>query len=73
MERYRGAEGNPAAIIEALNASVNAALADPTVASCIVELGGSPFPISPREFDTFVADEVAKWQRVVKAANIKPE
>jgi tripartite-type tricarboxylate transporter receptor subunit TctC len=66
-------KATPAAVVEALNASVNAALADPTIASRIVELGGSAFPISPREFDTFVADEVAKWGRVVKAANIKPE
>jgi tripartite-type tricarboxylate transporter receptor subunit TctC len=66
-------KATPAAIVEALNASVNAALADPKVASRIVELGGSVFSISPGDFDRFVADEVAKWERVVKAANIKPE
>jgi tripartite-type tricarboxylate transporter receptor subunit TctC len=63
----------PAAIVETLNASINAALADPKVASRIVELGGSVFSISPHAFDKFVAEEVAKWERVVKAANIKPE
>jgi len=66
-------KATPAAIVETLNASVNAALADPKVASRIVELGGSVFSISSHEFDKFVADEVAKWARVVKAANIKPE
>jgi tripartite-type tricarboxylate transporter receptor subunit TctC len=62
-----------ASIVEALNTSVNAALADPGVASRIGELGGSAFSISPHELDRFVADEVAKWDRVIKAANIKPE
>jgi tripartite-type tricarboxylate transporter receptor subunit TctC len=66
-------KATPAVVIEALNASVNAALADPKVATRIVELGGAVFPISPADLDTFVAGEVAKWARVVKAANIKPE
>jgi tripartite-type tricarboxylate transporter receptor subunit TctC len=63
----------PPAIVEALNTSVNAVLADPKVATRIVELGGSTFVASPAELDKFVADEVAKWARVVKAANIKAE
>jgi tripartite-type tricarboxylate transporter receptor subunit TctC len=62
-----------ASIVETLNTSVNAALADPNVASRIGELGGSAFSISPHELDKFVADEVAKWDGVIKAANIKPE
>jgi tripartite-type tricarboxylate transporter receptor subunit TctC len=66
-------KATPAAIIEALNASVNAALADPKLATRIVELGGAAFPISPGDLDKFVAGEVTKWARVVKAANIKLE
>jgi tripartite-type tricarboxylate transporter receptor subunit TctC len=66
-------KATPAAIVETLNASANAALADPKVASRIVALGGSVFSVSPGDFDSFVADEVAKWARVIKAANIKPE
>ena len=66
-------KATPPAIVEALNASINAALADPKIASRIVELGGSVFSVTPGDFDKFVADEVAKWERVVKAANIKPE
>jgi tripartite-type tricarboxylate transporter receptor subunit TctC len=66
-------KATPPAIVEALNASINAALADPKITSRIVELGGSVFSISPGDFDKFVADEVTKWERVVKAANIKPE
>jgi tripartite-type tricarboxylate transporter receptor subunit TctC len=66
-------KATPVAIIEFLNASINAALADPKVATRIVELGGAAFPISPADLDKFVAGEVAKWARVVKAANIKPE
>jgi tripartite-type tricarboxylate transporter receptor subunit TctC len=66
-------KATPVAIIETLNSSVNAALADPKVVSRIAELGGTAFSISPGDLDRFVADEVTKWERVIKAANIKPE
>jgi len=28
--------------------------------------------MSPAEFATFLADETAKWAKVIRAANIKP-
>ena len=44
------------------------------VVELIVELDEKfGIQISPAEFDRFVASEVARWERVVKAANIKPE
>jgi tripartite-type tricarboxylate transporter receptor subunit TctC len=66
-------KSTPTDIIAALNTTVNTALADPKVASRIGELGGSVFSILPGELDRFVADEVAKWDRVIKATNIQPE
>jgi tripartite-type tricarboxylate transporter receptor subunit TctC len=29
--------------------------------------------MSPPEFGSYIASEIAKWDRVVKEANIKPE
>ena len=69
-----GAPANtPAAIIERLNGAVNASLADPTIKTRLIELGGTAFPGAPSEFGAFVAAETAKWGKVVKFGNLKPE
>jgi hypothetical protein len=39
----------------------------------LMDLGGIPMPMSPAEFGRFIADETAKWAKVIKFANIKPE
>jgi tripartite-type tricarboxylate transporter receptor subunit TctC len=63
----------PAAIIERLNGEANASLADPRIKTRLIELGGTAFPGAPSEFANFVAAETAKWGKVVKFANRKPE
>ena len=37
------------------------------------EFGAEPAPTTPEAFNTLVKNEIAKWSKVVKAANIKPE
>jgi tripartite-type tricarboxylate transporter receptor subunit TctC len=39
----------------------------------LAELGGTPFASSPATFAKFVADDTAKWAKVIRAANIKPQ
>jgi hypothetical protein len=39
----------------------------------LAELGSEPMPLSAPEFSAFIAAETAKWAKVVKFANIKPE
>jgi tripartite-type tricarboxylate transporter receptor subunit TctC len=63
----------PTEIIDKLNKEINAGLADPKVAGRIADLGGVPIPGSPADFGKLIADEVEKWEKVVKFANIKPE
>jgi tripartite-type tricarboxylate transporter receptor subunit TctC len=63
----------PADIVGMLNKEINAALADPTIKARLVSLGAEPMPMSPTEFEKFVADETEKWAKVIRAANIKPE
>jgi len=68
------APGNtPQEIINKLNAEINAALADPKVKTRLIELGGAPLASSPADFAKFVADDTAKWAKVIRAANIKAE
>jgi len=67
-------KGTPAAIIEKLNKAFNAALADPKIKERLVGLGALVMePNSPAEFAKFIADDTAKWVKVVKFANLKPE
>jgi tripartite-type tricarboxylate transporter receptor subunit TctC len=66
-------KGTPADIVGILNKSVAAALANPKMQAKIADLGGIPMPMSPAEFGKFVADDTAKWAKVVKAANLSVE
>jgi tripartite-type tricarboxylate transporter receptor subunit TctC len=69
-----GAPANtPVPIIERLNGETNASLADAKIKARLIELGGTAFPGAPSEFGAFVAAETAKWGKVVKFANLKPE
>jgi tripartite-type tricarboxylate transporter receptor subunit TctC len=61
----------PAAIIDALNKTMNAGLADPTLKARLGDLGIEPFPGSPAELATFIAGYTEKWAKVIRAANIK--
>jgi len=62
--------GTPAAIVESLNKTVNAALADPTMRKKFADLGGMMLGGSPAEFGKFVAAETDKWAKVIHEANI---
>jgi tripartite-type tricarboxylate transporter receptor subunit TctC len=60
-------------VVETLNRSINAALADPKMRTRLADLGGVPTPMTSAEFGKFIADETEKWGKVIRAANIKPE
>jgi tripartite-type tricarboxylate transporter receptor subunit TctC len=63
----------PTDIIERLNKEIAAALADPNIKARFAALGGTVFTLSPGEFGKLLADETAKWGKVVRAANIRLE
>jgi tripartite-type tricarboxylate transporter receptor subunit TctC len=65
--------GTHAEVIDKLNKEINAGLADPTLKARLVDLGGTVLPGSPADFGKLIADETAKWGKVIRAANIKPE
>src|SRR5271169_2237230 len=66
-------KGTPPAIIDKLNAAINAAAADPTIKQHMVDLGELVMPPnSPEEFAKFIAIDTEKWRKVVKFANLKP-
>jgi tripartite-type tricarboxylate transporter receptor subunit TctC len=60
----------PAQIIETINREINAGLADPTMSARIAEIGGTPLSLSPAGFAQFLSEEIEKWAKVVRAANL---
>jgi tripartite-type tricarboxylate transporter receptor subunit TctC len=61
----------PPEIVTRLNSELNAALADATIASRLTDLGGVPMPMTPPQFGKLIANEIDKWGKVIKFANIK--
>jgi tripartite-type tricarboxylate transporter receptor subunit TctC len=66
-------KATPVGIIDRLNREINAALEDPKLKTRLLELGGTVLPGSPADFGRLVAEEIEKWGKVIRAANIKAE
>src|SRR5215475_6325572 len=62
--------GTPKEIVEVLNKEINLALKDPAMIAKLKELGGTPIPGTAEAFGKLVADETAKWEKVVRAADL---
>ena len=63
--------GTPPAIVTALNGAINQALAAPEVKDRFDQLNIETRPTTPDEFRAFVSDQIDRWGKVVKEANIK--
>jgi len=63
----------PGQIIDVLSKASNAIVADPNMKARFADLGLEPMPMMPAEFEKFIADEIEKWAKVIKFANIKLE
>jgi tripartite-type tricarboxylate transporter receptor subunit TctC len=66
-------KGSPREAIDRINASVNAALADPAMLKRFTDLGGKPMGGTPEDFGKVVAAETAKWEKVVISSGAKAE
>lgn len=60
--------GTPPDIVGRLNAEIVKVLQLPDVRERIAAEGGEPSPTSPEQFATFIAAEVVKWGRLVRAS-----
>jgi tripartite-type tricarboxylate transporter receptor subunit TctC len=63
----------PTAIIEALNKSINAGLADPKIKETLADWSEDVLAGSPAEFGSFIASENAKWGKLIREAGIRVE
>ena len=62
----------PPATVQALNAALNQALADPQLRKTIAQQGGTAVGGTQQDFTTFVRNEKSRWAEVIRAGNIKP-
>ena len=61
----------PRDIINKVNADINKALQDPAVRKRLVDVGTEISGGTPEAFDAFVKSEIAKYTKLVKAANVQ--
>ena len=58
--------------LDTLNKEINAALADSKFQTQIARLDGMVLGGAPADFRKLIAEETAKWGKVIRAGNIKP-
>jgi tripartite-type tricarboxylate transporter receptor subunit TctC len=65
--------GTPAAVIDKLNAALGNSLSPPETRARLAALGAEIKIGTPQDFGTMLADELALWTSVVKAAKLTVE
>jgi tripartite-type tricarboxylate transporter receptor subunit TctC len=60
------------AIVNKLNREINAVLADPKIKERFADIGGIPLGGAPADLHALITDEIAKWGKVIRVANINP-
>jgi tripartite-type tricarboxylate transporter receptor subunit TctC len=63
--------GTPRAIIDRLHAEAVKVVQEPTIRDRFIAETAEPVGSTPAQFGKFIANEIGKWTRVVKAAGIK--
>jgi len=67
-----GPAGLPPAVVQRLNAELQAVLADPDLQDKLAQIGFQVWPSkTPEEFARYVADQLAHWRALIRQADIK--
>jgi len=66
-------KGTPAAIVNRLNAEIGRITARPDVRAEWAKQGAVAMTMTPDEFGKYLADDIVKWERVVKVSGAKPD
>jgi tripartite-type tricarboxylate transporter receptor subunit TctC len=61
----------PKAVVDRLNDAISKISSQPDVRQAWGKQGAVPLVMNPAAFEKYVQDDVAKWARVIKSANIK--
>jgi tripartite-type tricarboxylate transporter receptor subunit TctC len=63
----------PAAIVDTLNTTINAIVAEPDTRARLIGLGVRPLSMTAAQFGKLIADDTEKWAKVIRSADIKVE
>lgn len=65
--------GTPKDVVDKLNAAISKMASQAEVKQAWNKQGAVPLVMSPEVFDKYARDDIAKWARVIKSANIKAD
>ena len=65
--------GTPRDIVMKLNAEFARVMGDATIRQRLSESGFEPQTSTPEHFAAYMKSEIAKWAKVIRTANIKPD
>jgi len=65
--------GTPPAIVAKLNAAISEAVQRPDFQKQLESLGADPIVQSPEYFKRFLAEDIARWEKIIKLAHAKAE
>ena len=68
-----GPANMPRPVVDKLNGAITAIMERPDAKERFATIGVAPMPLAPDRLRAFIAAEIAKWQRLVKEANVTPE
>ena len=63
--------GTPKAVVDKLNEAITKIVSQPDIKQAWAKQGAVPLLMSPDVFDKYARDDITKWARVIKTANIK--
>jgi len=66
-------KGTPPAIVAKLNAEITKIVNRPEVRAEWAKQGAVPMAMTPEDFTRYTADDIAKWERIVKISGAKPD
>ena len=61
----------PAAIVDKINADVNEALRERDIRERLAQLSAEPIGGTPQATAAYMREEIERWAKVIKAANVK--
>ena len=66
-------KATPAEIIDQLNRTINAGLADPKIKGRLADLGAAVLPGSPADYEKLIAEETEKSAKLVRFSGAKAD
>ena len=63
--------GTPRAVVQKIYADVASVMKKPEVIEKMAALGLEPNPVTPEQFDASIKEDIERWTKLVKSANIK--